>query len=85
MRRLTKREKNIFILCVLVGSVYLVTNGVVKPLRKSIANIDQKIDSQKRRLRKQLKTVKKAKQLQRKHDEFLSQFKQDKSNDQVMS
>jgi len=85
IRRFTKREKRIAVLCLGLVFIYGGYNIVIRPLRKEMILLDQKIETQQRRLNKDLRILKKAEFLGVQYDALVKRFKQTKTNEQVMS
>lgn len=84
-RHLTKREKNILRVCVVLAIVYAGYHGAVSPLKDQMAVMDEKIDAQQRRLNENLRLIRKAGALKNQYQFYLQRFKQDKGNEQLVS
>ena len=85
IKRLTKREQGIFIVCVILAFMYVTYQGVIKPLQEKLVGLDADIESEHKRLVKNLKTVQKAKALEQEYHQYFDQLKQDGTNEQVMA
>ena len=85
VKRLTKREQQIFIVCAATGVIFVVYAGIGKPFQEKVSSLDDETQASVSRYQKSLRTVHKAKDVNEKYNYYLSHFKQDKSNDQVMS
>ena len=85
MKRLTKREKKIFLACLIVIISYGCYMGLWKPLKDKIDSLDQKIQTQHRRLLKDLRVIQDAQNIETSYNTFHNNFKQEKTNEQIMS
>ncbi|HBG61096.1 MAG: hypothetical protein A2Y03_11540 [Omnitrophica WOR_2 bacterium GWF2_38_59] len=85
LRPLTKREVNIFILCILLVLIYIGYNIVIKPLRKRISLADISIQQETKKLSESLKHLDHQKHYKSQYVMYLSKFRQDQNNDEVMS
>ena len=85
IRRFTKSEQNFFVICLFFVFMYSGYRGLILPLKGQIVSVDRKIEAEHKKLDKSSKIIQKAKALEGEYNEFLSKFKQDKSNEQVMS
>lgn len=85
IRRLTKREQKIFILCVLLTAVYLAYNFLVKPASEKLATLDQEIAVQKRRLAQNAAAIQRGRTLERIIAFYEQKFKQIRSNEETVS
>jgi len=85
VRRLSPREKKIFVACVIMIFAYFGYHALIRPLKERIAVIDGKIESQQRKITAHLRIIKKAEAMEKTYAEIISRYKQDKSNDQVMT
>jgi len=84
-RRMTKREQKILVLCLLLGFVFIGYRGMYIPLQEKSQELDNKIIISNKKLRKNLRIIKKAEASSAKHELYLKQFKQNGENEQVMS
>jgi len=85
IKKLTKREQKIFVVCVAVLCVYVGFSIFFEPLMAKLTAVDEEIRIYEGRLNKNIRTVEKAKGSQRQYDEYLSRFKQSKTDEQVMT
>ena len=85
IRRLSKREQKIFVLCLLTALIYVGYAKAIKPLQARIDLMDAKITKQNKKIQQNLKTIKKAAALEPTYDQYIKKFKQSGSNEQVMS
>ena len=85
MRRLNKREQAIFVICVLLLSIFVIFNGFMKPLQAKKGFVEEKIAAQKIRLTKNMKAIKEGSALSETYNAYINQYKQAQSNEQVMS
>ena len=85
IRRLTKREQKIFILCVVLAVVYFIYNFLVKPARGKLAMLDQEIVAQNRRLAKNAAAMQRAHALETTIEFYEQKFKQSRSNEETIS
>ena len=84
-RTLTKREGNIFALCIIVVLIYAGYRIVIKPLRRENALVEIGIQKEKKNLIKNLRVLAVQKNYKGRYVKYLSKFKQDQNNDEVMS
>ena len=85
MKRLTTRERNIFIICVVLMAVYVGFNVVYKPLAQKARLMQAEIESKKERLTRDLRTIRRSKSVGDEYVVLKEKFKQDKPDEQVMS
>lgn len=85
LRRLTRREQNTFVICLLFLFGYISYQGALKPLGNRLAVLDKKIEAEQKKFDKDLRILRKANLLQDQYNEYAKRFKQDKSNEQMMS
>ena len=85
MRVLTKREKNIFVVCVITGVLCLVYYGLYKPYGDKMERAKLQIMAQKGHLKKNQKVLAEAASYEKLYENYHQQFKQEGSNEQVMS
>lgn len=84
-RPLTRREWNIFVLCIVIVMVYVGYNAAIKPLSQRISTVELSIQKEKNKLSKSLKVLEDQKHYKSQYIKYLSKFKQDQNNDDVMS
>ena len=84
-RRLTKREQRILVMCLMLVGSYGGYNWVYKPIEAKSLELQADIESQQKKLSESLRTVRKAGRVGRDYDHYLEKFKQNKTNEQVMS
>ncbi|MBU0469600.1 MAG: type 4a pilus biogenesis protein PilO [Candidatus Omnitrophica bacterium] len=84
-RPLTKREVNIFVLCILLVLIYIGYNTVINSLRKRISIVESSIQEEKNQLSKSLKILDKQKHYKGQYVTYLSKLRQEQNNDEVMS
>ena len=75
----------IFLVSVLIIFIYVGYMLVIKPMMDKIDILSSQIDGQKNRLNKDRRLIKKAKTVDDEINNSIQKFKQDKSNEQVMS
>lgn len=85
MRALTKREKNILIICVVLGGAYFGYNGVYKPVTERLDYLDQKAVVLQKQIKKNREMIKNSEQVEKNYAEIVDRFKQVRSNEQEMS
>jgi len=85
IKRLTKREQKIFIVTLVLILGYIGNNLLVKPLKEKILSLDQAIVAEEIRLKKNQRIIGQAKALSEDYNAYLNNFKQSKTNEQVMS
>jgi len=85
IKKLTGREQVILALCIAVLSVYVGLNAVVKPLRDKIELVDREIHTYQKSMSMSMLTVQKAQELEQQYNKYLGQFKQIKTDEQVMA
>ena len=85
LRRFTKREQSIFILCLLLGFICFMIYGVIKPFNEKKNNLQAETHSKAQLLRKYQRTIQEAKILEQENQARLNNFQQNGSNEQVMS
>ena len=85
MRRLTKREKIIFVICGAMLSVLLMYRVVVIPLAQGMDRLQRNIELRRGELSKNIRIIKKAEALSEGSESYVNQFKQTESNKEVMS
>ena len=84
-RKLTERERNIFIILVVLLFGFNLMQFVIKPLREQNSYFEQDISSKLKSLRKEVKKVRKSKIVEQKYLFFLNVFRQNKSDEKIMS
>lgn len=85
IKRLTKREQKIFIFLVIIAVAYAALQGVIKPLNEKILFVKNKIEKRKKHLDDNLRIVNKGRKREEQYNYYLNKFKQNQSNEQVMS
>ncbi len=85
IKRLTKREQVIFIVCLLLVLVYVGYRAVAKPLEEKLFFLDDEIEAQQKKLKKNLGVINKAKGLSQQYSKYLEGMKQSGTNEQVMT
>ena len=65
--------------------VYLIYLGILNPIQKNIEYLDKKIEKSKKQLNKQQKTIRKGEHIDQGYEQYWSMFKQQGSDEQVMS
>ena len=85
IKRLTKREQQIFIFCVVLAAVYGVVYGLIKPLKSKAVSLDDDIMDAQKLFQKNARVVSRGKSLDGAYDFYLTRFKQSKPNDEVMT
>ena len=84
-RRLTDREGRIAILCAIIILSYLSYNLVIKPLKDKSENLDTQIETAINQLKKNMTLLEKTGGINNDYNEYQNNFRQTKSNEQVMS
>ena len=84
-KRLTVRERNILMICGILCCFYVFLLMVMKPFQEKLDSIDESIALKEKQLIKNLRVIGRAGALDQKNKDFLSQFKQTGTNEQVMS
>ncbi|MBI5416034.1 MAG: type 4a pilus biogenesis protein PilO, partial [Candidatus Omnitrophica bacterium] len=85
IRRLTKRERVIFILCVIMAGIYIGYNLVVRPVREAFLRLDRDIGAGQRRLAKSFLEIRKSVSLDKVFQFYEQKFKQSRSNEETMA
>ncbi|MDO8580292.1 MAG: type II secretion system protein GspM [Candidatus Omnitrophota bacterium] len=85
IRRLTKREQYIFYICLLFIGIFIFYQGLIKPSWEESESLDQKIVIQQRRLQKDQRLLQEAKGKEKAHAAYLLAYKQNGTDEQVMS
>ena len=85
IRQMSKREQGIFIITLLAGLSYFVVYGVVKPFGEKKEALVAQIEAKQSVLDKYVKTIQRAKALEKENEVLFAQFKQPGANEQVMS
>ena len=85
IRRLTGRERKIFVVSLAAVILSFFYNGLVKPLHAKKDFLDQEIASHQKQLNRGLKTVQKAKVLGARYDVYLKQFRQSGTEEEAAS
>lgn len=85
IRGLTKREQNIFVLCMILAMVYLVYNFLIKPAREQLFTLDEEIAAQTRRLARNAAEMQRAHALEKTIEFYEQKFKQSRSNEETVS
>lgn len=85
MRALTKRERSISVICILLVVSYIGFNGIYKPLSERLEFLDQKAVVLQEQLKKNEGIIQSAKAVEKDYTETIGRFKQTKSNEQEMS
>jgi Tfp pilus assembly protein PilO len=83
--RLTRREISIAIICLVFALAYGAIFGIIKPFMTHKEELAQEIEAKKMLLNKYVETIDKAKDMESKYHDFLDQFQQNDTNDQVMT
>lgn len=84
-RQLSQREQKILIITIGLAVIYLTNTGIIKPLKERIGKIDSQITIEQSRIHKNLRIVNKAKAQDRLYREYENRYKQEKSNEEIMS
>lgn len=85
IKRLTRREQGIFVICLAMIFIFVGYGGVIKPLRAKIVSTDEEIRIYQRRLKKSTRAIRKSRELEQQYNEYLRKFKQTKTDEQVMA
>jgi len=85
LRKLTKREMHILILCVFIVLICTEYNVIIKPLNENILLTDTMINKEKAKLAKSLNVLSKEKKYKQRYIEYLSRFLQKQNDEEVMS
>jgi Tfp pilus assembly protein PilO len=85
IRRLSKREQRVFILTIVTVLVYVSFNWVFKPLKLRIQFMESSIEEKKSMILKHQRIIRRAQAIEEEYDQYEYDFRQDKSNEQVMS
>ncbi len=85
IRRLTRREQGISILCIVMAGVYVIYSFLVKPMIVNLATLDDQIIVQSRRLDKDTMEIGRARASEETIALFEKKFKQIRSNEETIS
>jgi len=85
MRKLSRREQKIFIVCAVFVGVYGINNVVLKPFKINTNILGQQIKKGENRLKKNLKVVWKYKTVTEEYQEYVKDFKQKMRDEEQMS
>ena len=84
-RRLSRREKSIFIACLLLVFIYTSYHFIFKPLQENTATVKNQIELKEKRLRNNLRIVRKERIVDEEYDQYSSYLKQKASEEQEMA
>ena len=85
IKRLTKREQKIFIVCVAVVAIYGGYHGVLKPVVHSAEAIEKRVEAKEREKIKDLKVIQRGKAIEGEYQAYFERFGQTRTNEQVKS
>ncbi len=85
MRKMTRREQKILIVCGSLLFVYIFHNLVWKPFKAESKISSQKIRKGEKRLRKSLEIMRRQKAVLKEYTEYLNIFKQEMTDEEQMS
>ena len=84
-RRLSRKEKGIFIACLLLIFIYAGYHFIFKPLQENTATVENQIELKEKRLRNNLRIVRKERIVDEEYDQYSSYLKQKASEEQEMA
>lgn len=85
LRRLTKRERGIFFLCLMTACVSIGYQGLIKPLRGRLDSLDRAFEGRRRQFRKDAAALRKAGAVEERYEAYQRQWKQSRPAEEVMS
>jgi Tfp pilus assembly protein PilO len=85
LKRLTERERKIFIACVSLVVVYALFRGVFVPFTSQNGALDAKMEKVQKKFIKNEKVIQEAKHLDAKFQRYKENFKQPDTNEQTVS
>lgn len=85
IKSFNKRQRFLFIVCVLTGVFALGYSFIFKPLENKIISLEDEIGAQRIQLQKSRDIIEKAEGISGAYDAYLKDFKQDKTSDKVMA
>lgn len=85
MRQLSKREKGIFVICVLMVLAYFLYQGAFIPLKEKKDDLRVQIQSQKRKIQKNMQIISRGDRFESEYKRILEDYKQGQSNEESMS
>lgn len=85
MRKLTTREKLIFVLCLVLGAGYLGYYVVYLPINSKKEELDLRLETQNRKYFKDLRTIKQAELQQSSWKEYAENFQLTESKEEAVS
>jgi len=83
--RFSSREQSIFIVCLVLVTVYSCYNFAIIPMRKKSVILDKKIQAEVRKIKKYKRRIDRGKQQNFQYDILVKDYIQKGSNEQVMS
>lgn len=84
-KSISKRSQKLFIVCLILGSVYLFNWIVIEPIKNQLISLGEDIETQQNALDKNRTLIERAQRLEDLYNQYLEMFKQSKTNDEVMS
>src|SRR3989338_6719758 len=84
-KQFSKREKVIFAVCVTLVFSYILFYGLLRPFKEKVEAAQSRIEVVKRQMQKDYKVISQAKAYEKQHEEVLKKFKQNTSDEIVMS
>ncbi|MDP8265240.1 MAG: type 4a pilus biogenesis protein PilO [Candidatus Aceula lacicola] len=85
IKNLSKRESQIFTLCILVSLIYIGVQFVYKPIKLQEDFFQQEINATKKKIKKSMNILKKEKSVKETYDQYLENFGQKLSDQQEMN
>ncbi|MCA9400312.1 MAG: hypothetical protein KC713_01695, partial [Candidatus Omnitrophica bacterium] len=85
MRKLSAREKIIFVLTVMLVIGYGGYYGLYEPMLRRVEDIDIQIAAQERRMSKDKRTVKNADAVQTRYEQYLQKYRTSRTEQEIMS
>ncbi len=85
IKRLTQREQSIALITLILSGILVSYYTVIQPFKEKKFFLEKKIIEEQKQLKKNLKLIREAEELQKEYAPYLEKFKQEKPNEQVMS
>jgi len=83
--KLTRREKKIFIVTMVLAVGFFIYSGPLKPFQNRLSNVDKQIEYEIKMFKKNTRKIKNAASLSQNYNYYLEAYKQELSNEQMMS
>ena len=84
-RKLNSREQKILIVCMALIVIFVSYQLLIKPFKNGISSAQEKKITLQKQLRKHLEVIEEARQIEKKYEFYKSNYKQGKTDEQLMS